>query len=181
MLYHDILESERLIFAAPTLDDASAIKPIINHPDIAKMTLSIRYPYPDDAAVKWITKLASSENINYNFLIKLKESQTIIGGIGLYLHEHFKRAAIGYWLGLDYWNKGYASEASRRLIDFGFDVLALERIEGEYFPENTASRRVMEKAGMQFEGIMRNYLQKDDMNKDNGICAIIRQDWVKKG
>jgi hypothetical protein len=37
----------------------------------------------------------------------------------------------------------------------------------------------MEKAGMQFEGIMRHYLQKDNFNKDNGICAIIRQDWVK--
>lgn len=179
MLHNHILETERLILRAPTLDDAPVIRRIVDHPDIAKMTLSIRHPYPDDGAVKWINKLISSENTNYLFLITLKADKTIMGAIGIIPHPYFKRASLGYWLGLDYWSKGYASEAVRRMIDFGFESLDLARIEGEFFPENPASRRVMEKAGMQFEGIMRHYLQKNNFNKDNGICAIIRQDWVK--
>jgi ribosomal-protein-alanine N-acetyltransferase len=179
MLHQYTLESERLILTAPTLDDAPVIRRIVDHPEIASMTLSIRHPYPDDGAAKWINNLINSENINYLFLMRRREDNEIIGAIGLYLHPRFKRAFVGYWLGLDYWGKGYASEACRVMIDFGFEHLGLERIEGEYFPENAASRRVMEKAGMQFEGIMRHYLQKDGVNKDNGICAIIRQDWVK--
>lgn len=179
MLHDYVLESERLLLRVPQFEDAAAIRAIVNHPDIAKMTLSIKYPYPEDGAIKWVNKLMAGEKISYNFLITLKENRQIIGGIGLYPHERFKRAFIGYWLGLDFWGMGYASEASRRMIDFGFEVLELERIEGEYFPENAASRRVMEKAGMQFEGIMRHYLQKDEIHKDNGICAIIRPDWVK--
>jgi [ribosomal protein S5]-alanine N-acetyltransferase len=179
MLPDFTLESERLLLRAPVLEDAGIIRRIVDHPDIAKMTLSIRHPYPDDGAVKWINNMMAAEHIVHLFLITLKEDKTIMGAIGIHPHERFKRAVVGYWLGLDYWNKGYASEALHCVIDFGFESFELERIEGEYFPENAASRRVMEKAGMQFEGIMRHYLQKEGLNKDNGICAIIRQDWVK--
>jgi [ribosomal protein S5]-alanine N-acetyltransferase len=181
MLHNYTLETERLILRAPSLADADSVKAVVNHPDIAKMTLNIPYPYPDDGAIRWISNLQSSEAMHYNFLITMKDNGTMMGGIGIHPHERFKRAEIGYWLGLDFWNKGYATEAARRIIDFGFEELGLERIEAQFFPENPASRRVMEKSGMQFEGIMRNYLQKDNINKDNGVCAIIRQDWVAKG
>jgi ribosomal-protein-alanine N-acetyltransferase len=181
MLHTYTLETERLMMTAPSLADADTIKVIVNHPDIAKMTLNIPYPYPDDGAIKWITNLQSSEKINHSFLIRMKDTGAVMGGIGIHPHERHKRAEVGYWLGLDYWNKGYATEALVRMIDFGFAELGLERIEAQFFPENPASRRVMEKAGMLFEGIMRHYLQKDNMNKDNGICAIIRSDWEKKG
>jgi [ribosomal protein S5]-alanine N-acetyltransferase len=180
MLHNYTLETERLILRAPSLADVGTIKVIINHPDIAKMTLNIPYPYPDTAAIEWISNLESSEAIRYNFLITMKDNGAVIGGIGLHPHERFKRAEIGYWLGLDFWNKGYATEATRRIIDFGFEALGLERIQAGYLPENPASRRVMEKAGMQYEGTLRNYVQKADTNYDLGYCAIIRQDWLKR-
>jgi ribosomal-protein-alanine N-acetyltransferase len=179
MLHTLTLETDRLLLRAPTLEDTPTIRRIVDHPDIAKMTVSIRHPYPDDGAVKWINNLTNSENLNYMFLITRKDDNAIMGAIGIIPHPRFKRATLGYWLGLDYWNKGYATEVVRCLIDFGFETLEMERIEGEFFPENPASRRVMEKSGMQFEGIMRHYLQKENVNKDNGICAIIRQDWQK--
>jgi ribosomal-protein-alanine N-acetyltransferase len=177
MLHNHILETEYLLLRAPSLADADAIKAIVAHPDIAKMMLNIPYPYPDDAAEAWISKMLSSEEMHYSFLITLRETGTLIGATGIHPHERFSRAEIGYWLGVDFWNKGYASEACRALVDFGFGTLGLERIQASYFTENIASRRVMEKAGMQYECTLRSYVQKDDKSMDIAYCAILRQDW----
>ena len=179
MLQGNTLETERLLLRAPSLDDADAVKAIVSHPNVARLMLNVPYPYPDDGAVTWISSLIDSENINYSFLITLKDTGTLIGSTGIHPHERFSRAEIGYWLGLDFWNKGYMSEACRAVIDFGFETLGLERIQASYFTENIASRRVMEKAGMQYECTLRSYAQKNDKNVDIGYCAIIRQDWHK--
>lgn len=179
MLHQYTLETERLLLRAATLADAPRIQAIVAHPAIAKMTLNIPHPYPDDGAITWISSQIESEAINYSFLMTQKETSLVIGSIGIHPHERFSRAEIGYWLGLDYWNKGYTSEACRAVVDFGFEVLGLERIQAGYFTENIASRRVMEKAGMQYECTLRSYVQKGDENKDIAYCAIIREDWQK--
>jgi [ribosomal protein S5]-alanine N-acetyltransferase len=177
MLHDYTLETERLLLRVPSLDDVPAIQRIANHPEIARTTLNIPHPYPDDAAEIWISNLLASDEQHYTFLLALKENGTLIGSIGIHPHERFSRAEIGYWLGVEFWNKGYMSEACRKVIDFGFETLGLERIQAGYFTENIASRRVMEKAGMQYECTLRNYVQKNGLNRDIGYCAIIRQDW----
>lgn len=177
MLHNHSLETERLLLRVPTHEDAAAIQRVVNHPDIAKMTMNIPYPYPDDGAKTWIKSLTASESQHYSFLIILKETGEIIGSIGIHPHERFSRAEIGYWLGINYWNKGYMSEACRRIIDFGFETLGLERIQAGYFTDNIASLRVMEKAGMRYECTLRSYVQKNDTDRDIAYCAIIREDW----
>jgi RimJ/RimL family protein N-acetyltransferase len=177
MLHNYTLETERLRLRPATLEDAPQIQTVVNHPDIARMTLNIPYPYPDDGAITWLSNLIESENQHYSFLLTLKETGTVIGSIGIHPHATFSRAEIGYWLGIEYWNKGYMSEACRKIIEFGFETLGLERIQAGYFTENRASRRVMEKAGMHYECTLRNYVQKNGLNQDIAYCAIIRQDW----
>lgn len=177
MLHNYTLETERLLLRVPTLDDASAIQRIVNHPDIAKTTMNIPYPYPDDGAEQWLKRLIAADSSFYTFMIILKETGEMLGSIGIHPHERFSRAEIGYWLGINYWNNGYMSEACRRIIAFGFETLGMERIQAGYFPENPASRRVMEKAGMHYECTLRSYVQKNDTDRDIAYCAIIRQDW----
>lgn len=172
------LETERLILRAPKLEDAPTIQNVINDYLIAKMTLNIPYPYPENGAKEWLERIHNSESENYPFVIILKENDTLIGNISLACHPYFKRAEIGYWLGKTYWNQGYTTEATRCIIQFGFEKLALVRIQAGFFPENIASRRVMEKAGMQYEGTLRSYVQKEDKNRDIGMYAILKEDYV---
>ena len=59
-----------------------------------------------------------------------------------------RRAELGYWIGVPWWNRGYATEAGRALLDFGFGTLGLHRIMAHHMMRNPASGRVMQKLGM---------------------------------
>jgi len=177
-MHNYLLETERLILRLPQMSDADAIQRLVSNYDIAKMTLNIPHPYPENAAKEWLERIsASDDNANYSFVITLKSDKQVIGNIGIGCHPRQKRAEIGYWLGKDYWNQGYMTEAAQRVVQFGFEELGLARIQAGYFPENNASLRVMKKIGMQFEGTWRHYVQKNGENRDISMCAILREDW----
>lgn len=177
---HDYqLETERLLLRAPRLEDAPAITELAGDARIAEMTLNIAHPYPADAAENWIRSQQSpnADSLNYAFLIVQKDTQTVMGGIGIKPHSRFKRAEIGYWIGVPYWGHGYTTEAARRIIQFGFDTLDIVRIEATFMLENSASLRIMQKVGMQQEGVLRQYVQKQGKSIDLGICSILYDDW----
>jgi len=91
--------------------------------------------------------------------IELKENGKLIG-TGGYLWwalEHSK-AELGYVISNQYWNRGYATETLRKILEFGFEAMSLERIEARCFVENIPSERVMQKCGMKLEGILRSSL-----------------------
>ena len=73
--------------------------------------------------------------------------------------------------------RGYTSEALAAVIRHGFEVMRLERVEAFHILENPASGRVMEKAGMAFEGVLRSYLKVDDTYRDTKVYSITRADW----
>lgn len=87
---------------------------------------------------------------------------------------------IGYVISHAYKNLGLATEALKRVLKFGFEVLGLNRIEGRFISENSASRRVMEKSGMIFEGIKRESLFVKGRFVSMGICSILRKEWMDK-
>lgn len=86
-------------------------------------------------------------------------------------------AEVGYVLNPEYWGKGIATEALRRVLRFGFDELHLHRIEARFIEGNDRSRRVMEKVGMQFEGIRREAMLIKGSYLNIGVCAILQSDW----
>jgi RimJ/RimL family protein N-acetyltransferase len=85
------------------------------------------------------------------------ESGRVIGECGLQLLEDGPEVELGYKLGREHRGRGYATEASRACLDHGFEQLALDRIVAVAWPENAASIRVMEKAGMTFAGHGHHY------------------------
>ena len=89
-------------------------------------------------------------------------------------------AEIGYVVNPEYHGQGIATEVVGRVIRYGFENLALERIEGKFMIENEASRRVMEKNQMMFEGIRRKGMLIKGIYRDVGTCAIIREDFFQK-
>jgi len=90
--------------------------------------------------------------------IKERESGRLIGICNFtYWHRNNRRAEIGYTVARRCWGRGYATEAAAALVEFGVEQMGLARVEAVCLPENIASMRVLEKIGMHYEGLLRNY------------------------
>ena len=118
-----------------------------------------------------------SEFLDENQIEAKAENQDpkLIGGIGLFLQAS-KSAELGYILNRKFWNRGYTSEAADVMIKFGFSELGLHRIWASCHIENIASVRVLQKIGMQKEGILRSYLPIDGEWHTSLLYAIIEDD-----
>lgn len=158
------MKSERLSFRYFNQNDASCVMELAGDPAISATTLRIPYPYPLAAALEWI-KTHQADRIEKNahqFAICLKPDQNIIGAVGLFnVEPEHKNGEIGYWIGKSYWNKGYATEAVRTVIRFAFNSLHLHRVHAHVFSQNRASARVLENAGLQYEGTMKEHVLKN--------------------
>ena len=86
-------------------------------------------------------------------------------------------AEVGYVLNPRYWGQGYMSEAVRAIVAFGFRELGLNRIQARCDVPNSQSARVMEKAGMSFEGVLRQQLFVKGSYRDLKIYSILRSEW----
>ena len=94
----------------------------------------------------------------YQFAVTLEKENRLIGSCGLCVsNPDHQEAWIGYCFNRHSWGKGYATEAARRLVAFGFDELKLHRIFATCDPQNKGSVRVLEKAGMRREGLLHEH------------------------
>ena len=175
-----MLETERLTLRLFQHEDAPAVQRLAGAYEVALNTLSIPHPYPESAAAEWIAHSEKSfeEGKMLNFAIVVRETGELAGSVGLILKPEHDKAEIGYWIGVPYWNRGYATEASRALIDYGFTEWKLNRIDAGHFDRNPSSGRVMQKLGMQFEGTLRQSIKKWDEYVDVSYYAILRSDWA---
>jgi len=119
----------------------------------------------------------STDKKLYSWIIVKNTSNHSIGLSGLNLTgDRFKMGEIYFKLLPAYWGKGYATETSRKLIEFGFNILKLHRIEAGVSTENIRSIKVLEKSGMICEGIRRKILPIRGEWKDNFHYAILEDD-----
>jgi RimJ/RimL family protein N-acetyltransferase len=89
--------------------------------------------------------------------VMLKGETKLIGWCGLMYLEETPEVEVGYGIAMDYWGQGLMSEAAAACLNYGFNEIGLERIVAVALPENTASRRIMEKLGMKYEKNVRHY------------------------
>ena len=157
--------------------DAAAVQRLAGDRQVASTTLTIPHPYEDGIAEAWIEphapRCAEKKALT---LAVATEADGLVGAIGLSLKLEHLRAEIGYWIGVPFWNHGYATEAAKALIEFGFDELGLNRIEAHHFTRNPASGRVMEKLGMTLEGVRRQHVLKSDELEDLALYAVLGSD-----
>lgn len=112
----------------------------------------------------------------YDLAITLNDE--LIGGCGLTIHSlSDKRAEIGYCIRRDCWGKGVGTEVAAELIRFGFTEMKMHRIEAKCDPENIASFKIMEKNGMQREGILREEKKIRGEWRDSYIYSILVDEW----
>lgn len=176
MVERPTLETERLILRPFVMTDAPEVQQLAGDREIASTTLNIPHPYEDGMAEQWIAthqeRFESGDLVN--FAIVLKQGNRLIGAIGLNITPAHSRAELGYWIGKEYWGKGYATEAAAAVLRYGFDVLGLHRIFARHLTRNPASGRVMQKIGMQYEGRMRGHLKKWDAFEDIETYGILQ-------
>jgi RimJ/RimL family protein N-acetyltransferase len=101
----------------------------------------------------------------------------LAGAIGLVIDRANDRAELGYWIGVPFWGRGYATEAGRAIVRFAFEEQALHRVFAQVFTRNPASARVLQKIGMRYEGILRQHLKKWDEYVDVECYGLLRDDF----
>lgn len=170
------LNTNRLILRPFVPSDAPAIAALCHERDIAATTLLIPHPYTLADAERWLAThpdgWASGSTIN--FAVTLRPGGPLVGAVGLTINRDHSRAELGYWTGKPFWGRGYATEAARAVVKWGFDSLGLERIFAYHFARNAASGRVLKKIGMTPEGLARRQVKKWGEYHDSPLYSILR-------
>ncbi len=167
------IRTERLLIKTPQIDDKFELTQLINDKDVIKWLSEIPFPYTLSHAEEFIER--SRERVlkqeSYNFMIF--QDKKMIGGIGLSEFNN-KSCQVGYWLGKKYWGNGFATEALKSILDFGFDQLNLEEIYAAYKIGNEGSKKVLIKCGFEF------YREKKEfdslLQKEESLIEMIKKD-----
>lgn len=173
------LETKRLLLRKLTAADADRIEMLAGDYDVAKTTLNIPHPYPEGSAQDFIESRhrAEEKKIIDAFAIVEKESALFIGLINLNLSAPHRRGELAYWIGKDYWGKGYGTEAVEALLAYGFHELHLHRIYAAAFTSNPGSWRVMEKAGLRHEGTLRQHVARLGAFHDLVYYGLLKEEY----
>jgi ribosomal-protein-alanine N-acetyltransferase len=153
MVTQPILSNEDLILRPFVDEDAPRVQLLAGDQRIAATTATIPHPYPDGAALAWISQTreqwASAETAS--FAITLAPAAELAGAISL-MNIKDGVAELGYWVGAPYWGRGIATCAARCLIDFGLSELGLRRIHARCLSRNPASGKVLLRCGFTHTG-----------------------------
>lgn len=173
------LETEQLILRKLVISDARSL--YINwasDPDVVKfmrLNLPKNIKETENIINSFIEKYNNLET--YRWGIELKEISEVIGFIGLsIISEYDMTADFAYTIGKKFWNKGYATEALRAVLDFGLNKVGFNRLEAYHSINNMSSGKVMKKAGMKYEGRARQKYKSHIGFEDCDIYAIIKDD-----
>ncbi len=147
---HLPLETDRLLLRAYARDDAGAIVRLLDDAEMARFLMVIPHPFVEFDARTLVKaawrRLAGGRG--FDLLITVKgEGDRPVGSVGVGLHDEGARGELGFWVGRDYWGRGYASEAARRMIEFTTETLGVARLTGTVATDNEASQAILAKFG----------------------------------
>ena len=176
------LESERLILRRLCMRDAPDIYDYSRDHEVARHVLWTAHTSPSESR-SYIRYMLRRYRLGEpsSWGIVLKQENRVIGTIGfMWIQEENASAEVGYSLGRAYWNQGIMTEALRLILDFGFKSLKLNRIEAQHEVDNPASGAVMRKAGMTYEGTLRQRLCNKGKFVDVALYAALRSEYTGK-
>jgi RimJ/RimL family protein N-acetyltransferase len=143
-----VLETERLTLRSPTLADVNTIARLADDRRIAVNT-RLPYPYSQNHAIEFVRRLAGKPR---EVVFLVEHNHTPVGMVGADWREA-DTPELGYWLGVDHWGQGFATEAARAAIDFAFEEFDIAFIRSAARVTNPASRNILEKCGFQWCGV----------------------------
>jgi [ribosomal protein S5]-alanine N-acetyltransferase len=174
------LETGRLHLRAFTADDASRVQQLAGAREVADTTAVIPHPYPDGAAESWIATHAAAWREHRELVLAstLKDTGELVGAIGLVFDQAHELGELGYWVGVPYWSRGFATEAGRAVLGFAFREMSVHRIQAHHFARNPASGHVMRKMGMRREGERPGAFKKNGRFEDLVLFGAVRSSWL---
>jgi ribosomal-protein-alanine N-acetyltransferase len=175
-----VLITQRLLLRELRLADAPAVAAGAGDERVARFLLEVPSPYPLALARRWITgRIAWWElGRGVTFAITRREApDALLGSVSLRRNVRDRRAELGYWLAAPAWGHGYATEATRAAVDFGFRQLGLARIHAQVIVGNDASMRVLARLGMVNEGTKRRHIRKGRRLHDVVFYGLLREEW----
>ncbi len=176
------LATQRLILREYNSDDWSTVFAYQADPKYLEY-----YPWHERNATdvktyiqKFIDWQHEHPRLKYQLALTLALHKQVIGSCGIRLSEaKAHQAELGYEIAPSCWRQGYATEAARGMLKFGFTELHLHRIWASCLAENTGSKRVMEKIGMQPEGHLRENRWMKGRYWDTLVYSILKSEWHK--
>ncbi|MEK8216057.1 GNAT family N-acetyltransferase [Paenibacillus sp. FSL L8-0463] len=174
-----IIETQRLIIREFTSEDCAAVHGYASDPRVVKHMMW--GPNTEEETINYLHLTISQQHQEprkaFEFAVVLKETHQLIGGCGIHTPEQ-GQGEIGYCFNSRYWGQGFAAEAACALISFGFRQLALHRIYATCRPENTGSAKVLQKAGMRYEGHLRGHKWYKGSWHDSYQYSILEEEYV---
>lgn len=158
------------------LTDASDLALALNNKKIQdNLRDGLPYPYTEQDGADYISSMLLADE-NQVFAFAITADGRVIGSIGVFRQGNIHRqtAELGYYIAEEYWGNGITTEAVKQICKYVFEKSDIIRIYAEPFVHNTASCRVLEKAGFQFEGTLRSNAVKNEKIVDMKMYSILK-------
>ena len=157
------------------ISDAGELAQMLNNKKILdNLRDGLPYPYTTQVAKEHITAMLAADKTK-TFAFAIIAENKVVGSIGVFRCEniHFRTAEMGYYIGEPYWGNGIMTSAVRQVCEYVFANTDIIRIFAEPFAYNIASCRVLEKAGFQFEGLLRKNAVKNGVVLDMKMYSLL--------
>lgn len=171
---HASIKTERLLLRPFQITDAAAMYTYMSDPENMRFTPPVKQS--EEEVVEVLVNYFIKEPLG-KYAIIWQETGQLVGDVSLRIHEKFRRTEIGYTVRRSFWGKGIMPEVLEALLILCFDELALKRVDAGCEVENQQSARVLEKIGMQREGILRNYLYFEERSRDMILFSMTDTEW----
>lgn len=158
-------------------DDVKDLAYMMNNKNIQdNLRDGIPYPYTQQDAAAFIEKMMTRDK-NKLFAFAIEAEGRLVGSISVSRMDnvHSRTGEMGYYIGQDFWNKGYGSGAARQIVQYVFDNTDIVRVFADPYAYNAASCRALEKAGFTFEGLLRKNAFKNGKFVDMKMYAKIKE------
>ncbi|WP_299273511.1 GNAT family N-acetyltransferase [uncultured Psychroserpens sp.] len=168
------IETKRLLLRDLSLKDAGQMYEYTSNPIVSKYLLW--NPHLDLEETKEAIVSYKNNDSMMQWAITLKKTEILIGvgGFGI-INSQMRKGDLGYSFNPKYWNKGYATEMTKALVNYGFNELNLVRIQGVIHVNNIPSAKVLEKSGLAFEAILKNWMLINKKPVDTKIYSIVKK------
>jgi ribosomal-protein-alanine N-acetyltransferase len=168
------IRTARLLLRPPRLEDAEAYFAIASDPEYAYF--GSRQSVDREAAARGLLRIIAIPWHQRPELAVTYEGQ-VVGRVMLDVDQQNNIAALGYGIGRPWWGRGLATEAARAALDYAFEALDVAKVWARADPRNLASVRILEKLGLQREGLLRGHLLYRGERVDRVYYGLLRAEW----
>ena len=180
MRSYPMIQTDRLFLRPFLITDAKDVQRLAGDKEVSD-TLFTFDPSRVGVSQQWIVDQHEffEQGKWINLAVTESPGGMLIGSVGLDIDPEHNHAEIIYWLGRMYWGRGYATEAARAVLEYGFAELRLHRVYARFMTRNPASGRVLKKIGMTWEGRLRHDLKKHGVYEDLEVMGILKQEFIE--